>query len=302
MAECFYCGTDTKLTRAHLFHQDIRAALPNESTEVTLAASSAGGGLVQDLIYTGDVRELNVKKLCDPCNRLWMEPIERAASPIIEALMGGLGAPPPKDLFRLAHWATIVGALATQTGPSFDIPVEHRREIRFTRTGQPRNFGTHLILTLDTYPGTQFDFMRFESEPGATDGGASWFSALHAGPVVIVSAEFTVNTMIARELHYSGFESYLGAVSSNLACIPPAIRNGRALVPGLNCPTHFAVQTMCRSLAGPDVSYVDTAHGGSLVSTDTKTWTHPKPFDYDGTLVDMRSQLDLSYLDGVFEA
>ena len=216
MAECFFCGTDAKLTRAHLFHQDIRAALPNESTEVTLAASSIAGGLVQDLIYTGDVREMNVKKLCGPCNRLWMEPIERAVGPIIKALMGGHGAPPPKDLFRLAHWATIVGALATQTGPRFDVPVEHRRQIRFTRTGQPRDFGTHLILTLDTYPGTQFDFMRFETEPGSTDGGVSWFSALHAGPVVIISAEFRVNTMIARELHYSGFESYLGVEQPRL--------------------------------------------------------------------------------------
>lgn len=132
MAECFYCGTNTKLTRAHLFHQDIRAALPNESSEVTLAASSIrAGGLVQDLIFTGDVREMYVKKLCDPCNRLWMEPIERAAGPIVESIMGGRGAPPPRDLFRLAHWATIFSALATQTGPSFDVPVEHRRQIRW---------------------------------------------------------------------------------------------------------------------------------------------------------------------------
>lgn len=299
MAECFYCGTDTKLTRAHLFHRDIRAALPNESTEVTLAASSIrAGGLIRDHIYTGDVREMYVKILCDPCNRLWMEPIEKAASPIIKSIMDTRRVPPTKDLFRLAHWATIVGALATQTGPSFDVPVDHRRQIRFTRTGQPREFGTHFIWTLDTYPGTQFDFMRFEVDSSANEAGVSWFSALHAGPVVMISAEFVVNAGIARELHHSGIESYLGTVSSNLLCIPDAVRSGRSVVPGLMSPSHFAVQELYRKLAGPNVSYVDT-HGSSLVSTDTKTWTHPEAFDYDGTLVDMRSQVDLSYLDGV---
>jgi len=120
VAECFYCGTDTKLTRAHLFHQDIRAALPNESTEVTLAASSIrAGGLIRDHIYTGDVREMYVKILCDPCNRLWMEPIEKAASPIIESIMDTRRVPPTKDLFRLAHWATIVGALRNADRPQF---------------------------------------------------------------------------------------------------------------------------------------------------------------------------------------
>jgi hypothetical protein len=48
MAECFYCGTDAKLTRAHLLHQRIREALQNESMEVTLGSSSVrSGGLIE---------------------------------------------------------------------------------------------------------------------------------------------------------------------------------------------------------------------------------------------------------------
>lgn len=301
MAECFYCGTDAKLTRAHLFHQRIREALQNDSTEVTLGLSSVrAGGLARDLLYRGDVREIHVRALCDPCNSRWMEPIERAAGPILESIMQGRGLPQPRELFRLAHWYTVVGALATQTSRRFDVPVEHRRMIRFTTTGQPRDFGTHFIWTLDTYPGAQFDFMRFETGSGTEEHGVSWYCALHAGPVVMISAEFVVNTMIARELHHSGVESYLGTVSSNLLWIPNAIRTGRRDSAGLVTPTHHAVQETYRNVAGRDVKYVET-QGSSLVSMDEARETYPRGFDYGDGLIDIRSELDLSYLDGVFE-
>ncbi|TDP31471.1 hypothetical protein [Nocardia ignorata] len=302
MAECFYCGTDEKLTRAHLFHQRIREVLANESEGLTLASSSVrSGGVERDLLRPGDVREMNVKILCVRCNSRWMEPIEKAAAPVLGSIMRGIGVPPPRDLFRLAHWSIVVGALATQTGTRFDVPVEHRRQIRFTATGQPQYFGTHFIWTLDTYPGVQFDYMRFDARSEAGERGVSWYSALHAGPLVMVSAEFVLNTMIARELHHSGIESYLGTVSSNLVCIPEALRTGRRQsAVGSVSPSHGAVQELYRKVAGPDVEYVPT-HASSLASMDE--WKeHPSAtFDYGDTLVDMRSELDLSYLDGVFE-
>lgn len=301
MAECFYCGTNAKLTRAHLLHQTIREALANESTNVTLGSSSARSrGLDRDLLYSGDAREIQVKNLCEQCNSRWMEPIEQAAAPIIEGIMDGRGMPPPKDLFRLAHWSTIVGALATQTGSRFDVPVEHRRMIRFTRTGQPVDFGTHFIWTLDSYPGVQFDFMRLEFAPASEGPAASWYSAFHAGPLVMISAEFTVNTMIARELHHSGFQSYLGTVSSNLLWVPGGFRTRARPPAGLICPSHRAVQETYRKVAGPDATYIKT-QGSSLVSIEEKKYTYTQPFDYQDGLVDMRSELDLRYLDGVFE-
>jgi hypothetical protein len=229
-----------------------------------------------------------------------MEPIEQAAAPIIEAIMHGRGMPPPKDLFRLAHWSTVVGALATQTASRFDVPVEHRRMIRFTRTGQPGDFGTHFIWTLDSYPGVQFDFMRLEFAPAAEGRGASWYSAFHAGPLVMISAEFTVSTMIARELHHSEFQSYLGTVSSNLLWVPGGFRSRAGPPAGLISPSHQAVQETYRKIVGPDAKYTKT-QGSSLVTLDEKKYIYPQPFDYEDDLVDMRSELDLSYLDGVFE-
>jgi hypothetical protein len=300
MAECFYCGIDAKLTRAHIFHQRIREALQNESTGVTLGSSTVrSGGLDRDLLYPGDVREIYVKNLCEHCNSRWMEPIEQAAGPPSSNQSCEVGDFHSQE--TCSGWSTVVGALATQTGGRFDVPVEHRRMIRFTTTGQPLDFGTHFIWTRDTYPGAQFDFMRFEIGPGAGEREVSWYSALHAGPVVMISAEFTVNTMIARELHHSGFQSYLGTVSSNLLCIPDAIRTGRGLTAGLVSPSHQTVQEAYRKVAGRDVQYVDT-QGGSLVSIDEMRWSYPEKFNYGDTLVDMRSELDLSYLDGVFES
>ncbi|PPJ36398.1 hypothetical protein C5E45_20325 [Nocardia nova] len=270
---------------------------------MTLGSSSVrSGGVERDLLRPGDIREMNVKILCVQCNSRWMEPIEKAAAPILESIMRGEAFPPARDLFRLAHWSTVVGALATQTGSRFDVPVEHRRKIRYTTTGQPQDFGTHFIWTLDTYPGARFDFMRFETGSDAEERGVSWYSSLHAGPLVMISAECTVNTMIARELHHSGIESYLGTVSGHLLCIPDAIRSGRRQSSaGLVSASHHTVEETYRKVAGPDVEYVDT-HGGSLVSIDEWRWRHPEKFHYGDTLVDMRSQLDLSYLDGVFES
>lgn len=304
MAECFYCGTDEKLTRAHLFQQRIREAIPNESEEVTIARTSVkSGGIERNLLFPGDVRETHVKNLCTQCNSRWMEPIEQAAGPILESIMQGGGFPPRSDLFRLAHWFTIVAALATQTSGQFDVPVEHRRAIRFTRTGQPLDFGTHFILTADTYPGTKFDFMRFEIGQDAKEPAVSWFCALHVGPLVMISGEFTVNTMIGRELHQSRFQSYLSTASSNLLYIPHAICTGQLKSTGglLVQPSHHETQEMYRTVAGRDVKYVDT-HGGPLVSMDERTWFHPEGFDMGEGLVDARASLDLSYLDGVFES
>lgn len=300
MAECFYCGSDERLTRAHLFQQRIREAIPNESLEITIARSSfSAGGIERDLLFPGDIRKTHVKNLCIQCNSRWMEPIEQAAGPILETIMQDGGFPETRDLFRLAHWSTVVGALATQTSSQFDVPVEHRRAIRFTRTGQPRDFGTHFIWTSDTYPDAKFDFMRFEIGQDAEEPAVSWFSALHAGPLVMISAEFTVNTMIARELHDSGIQSYLSTVSSNLLHVPDAIRTGQGKpAGGLVHPSHNAVQEIYRNIAGPDLKYVDT-HGGRLVSMDERIWIHPEGFDYNGALQDMKAQLDLSYLDDV---
>lgn len=302
MTECYYCGADEKMTRAHIFHQRIREALPNDSLEVTIGTSSVrSGGVERDLLYRGDIRNIHVKILCIRCNSRWMEPIEQAAAPIFELIMQDGGLPPTRDLFRLAHWSTIVGALATQTGSRFDIPVEHRRKIRFTRTGQPLDFGTHFIWTLDTYPGARFDFMRFEVGQDAEEPAVSWYSALHAGPVVMISAEFLVNTMISRELHNSRVQSFLGTASSNLLWVPEAIRTGQGISSGLVHPSHRAVQEIYRSVVGRDVEYVDTK-GGSLVSIDERIWRHPEGFNYGDSLIDARSDLDLSYLDGVFDS
>lgn len=117
----------------------------------------------------------------------------------------------------------------------------------------------------------------------------------------MIPAEFTVNTMIARELHHSGIQSYLSTASSHLLCIPDAIRTGRQPSAGLVTPSHRAVQEMYRNVAGHDVKYVNT-QVGPLVSLDERRWSHPEGFDNGDTLVDMRFHLDLSYVDGVFES
>lgn len=304
MAECFYCGSDKRLTRAHLFQQFIRDELQNESQDITMAHSGVDGqGLDLDRIYRGDIRSRDVKTLCQDCNGKWMEPIERAAAPALASIMRSGGFPPRSELFRVAHWAVIVNALATQTTGRFDVPVDHRRAIRYSRTGQPKNFGTHFVWTLDTYPSVTFDSMRFVvgADTEGDEQSVTWFSALHAGPIVMITSEFTLNTMIARELHLSGIESYLGTVESHLLCIPDAIRKGTASPEGLVTPSHRKVQELYRKVAGPNANYITSSAGNEMVSIDGLQWNPTYGFDYGDTLVDMRSELDLNYLDGVFE-
>ncbi|WP_141215365.1 MULTISPECIES: hypothetical protein [unclassified Rhodococcus (in: high G+C Gram-positive bacteria)] len=304
MAECFYCGSDKKMTRAHLFQQFIRDALQNESQDITMAHSGIQGqGLDLDVIYRGDIRAKHVKILCQDCNGKWMEPIEQAAAPVLASIMRDRGLPPRSDLFQVAHWAVIVNALATQTTGRFDIPVEHRRAIRYSRTGQPKNFGTHFVWTLDNHPSVTFDSMRFVvgADAEGDEQSVTWFSALHAGPLVMITSEFTLNTMIARELHLSGIESYLGTVESNLLCVPDAIRRGTASPEGLVTPSHHAVQELYRKVVGPNADYNTSSAGNEMVSIDRLQCNPTYGFDYGDTLVDVRASLDLSYLDRVFE-
>ncbi|MBY4383747.1 hypothetical protein HQO24_24455 [Rhodococcus fascians] len=148
-----------------------------------------------------------------------------------------------------------------------------------------------------------FDSMRFVvgADAEGDEQSVTWFSALHAGPLVMITSEFTLNTMIARELHLSGIESYLGTVESNLLCVPDAIRRGTASPEGLVTPSHHAVQELYRKVVGPNADYITSSAGNEMVSIDRLQCNPTYGFDYGDTLVDVRASLDLSYLDRVFE-
>lgn len=294
MAECFFCGTDETLTRAHLFQQSFRDAISMASGEVSLSASSSKEqGAYRDVLYRGDIRQSNAASLCSNCNNGWMNDIEQAAGPVFTSIMNGEGFPPPPDLFKLAHWSVVVGALASELIPRLEIPVEHRRAIRFTRTGQPTEFSTHFVWTLDYFPSFEIDIVRFEPESDVEEP-ARWCFVLHVGWLVIISASPGFGPRVSRVLHGGGIHSVLGTISSNIVYLP---KEARGATTGVLTPSHERMRELHSELFAPATEYLETKGRPVLdLHSAVGRTVNDLTFDYGDTLIDMRDNLDLSYL------
>ena len=298
MAQCFYCNADAKLTKAPLLQKEIRHSVKFQESQVSLAASSArSGGAYRDVLHNGDIRDAKVTSLCSICNNIWMNRIELAAAPIFKSIMSGEGAPPPAGLFKLAHWAVVVGALTSALFPQLTIPVEHRRAIRQTRTGQPRDFSTHFIWTDDYLPGFMFDIYRLEAD--SLEEPVRWYSVMHAGRLATISGSPFVGYRISEVLRDANIHGILGAFSSNIAYAPT--RSGVSPSTSLALPSHATVKQLHPEIGAPGARYAKTR--GSLVldfegiAVSDASMT---AFDYGDSLTDVRDHLDLSYLDGAF--
>ncbi|WP_459385247.1 hypothetical protein [Arthrobacter humicola] len=291
--ECFFCGANEKLTKAHLFQQSFRDAVNVDSDEVSLAASSVEElGVYRDLLYSGDIRQANATSLCSGCNNGWMNDIEQAAGPVFTSIMNGDGFPPPAGLFKLAHWSVVVGALASELIPRLDIPVEHRRAIRFTRTGQPTEFSTHFVWTLDYLPSFEIDIVRFAGESDLEEP-IRWCFVLHVGWLVIIVASPRFGAKVSRVLHGGGIHSVMGTISSNIVYLPQEARGASS---GVLTPSHETVRELHSKLFA-SAKYLETKGRPVLdLNSAIGRTINDLAFDYGDTLIDMRDKLDLSYL------
>jgi hypothetical protein len=229
-----------------------------------------------------------------------MNRIEVAAGPVFESIMRGNGFPPPGDLMKLAHWATVVGALSSELHSGIAIPVRRRREIRFTRTGQPSYYSTFFIWTADFLNSFQIDLFRFMGENVDDEASIGWFHLLHAGPLVAISASPDLYGRIARVLEEQGIRTVLGALSSNVIYVPRGFHE--AAQTGLGVATHQQVHDLGPVMLGTDLKYVTTANGTELVdlSSGLQLSNADYSFHFEGRLKDVRDQLELDHLAAVF--
>lgn len=301
MAECFFCGRAEKLTRAHLFQERFRQAIALGEGLVTLGSSSHRTmGVNRDLLFEGDVRQMNVTSLCSGCNNVWMNSIEVAAAPVFESIMRGEGFPPRHDLMKLAHWATVVAALSSELHPEIALPEMRRREIRFTRTGQPTFYSTFFIWAADVLQSLQTSLFRVTPEDATDEASIGWFHLLHAGPLAAISASPNLFGRIARVLEEQEIRTVLGALSSNIIYVPRGFEE--AARTGVGAPTHQQVHQLGPVMLGSDLSYKQTENGAELLdlSAGLKFSDTDFSFDFEGRLIDVRDELQLDYLASVF--
>lgn len=300
MAQCFFCGQDERLTRAHLFQSQFRDAVDGGFGTVSLSASGvAARGINRDLLFQGDIRTQHVTSLCKKCNNDWMNRIECAAAPGFESIMQNKGLPSPPELFKLAHWSTVLGILSSELHPVIEIPAARRYEVRYTPTGQPVNYATFFIWTRDYFPSLQSDFFRVVSDDSMGDDSVHWFHVLHAGPIVLVSTSPFLVSRIAKVLGDKGVQSVLGALSSNLVYVPPGLVE--ACAEGTGMPSHSELHDLLPTIVNSGLQYVETR--GSQVIDLTRGLEFKSvdfSFDFEDRLRDVRDQLDLKYLEGLF--
>lgn len=152
-----------------------------------------------------------------------MNSIETAAAPAFESRMQGDGFPPPPDLMKFAHWATVAGVLSSELHSEILIPEARRREIRFTRTGQPNFYSTFFIWTSDVLNSLQSSFFLVAGSDVQDEASIGWFHLLHAGPLVALSASPHLHGRIARVLEEHQMRTVLGAFSSNSVYVPEGL-------------------------------------------------------------------------------
>lgn len=118
---CMFCGAP-RMTKTHLIAQRaIRQHLPSTSSgiernDVWFDASSGYQARHQD--YHFDPLSQQVKRACDPCNRVWMGGIENdVAADVIALALGESRELDGRAASRLAVWATVVAMLRATQDP-----------------------------------------------------------------------------------------------------------------------------------------------------------------------------------------
>ena len=297
MAECFFCGRDEKLTRAHLFQDRFRQAIGSGEGTVRLGASSyTTDGVYRDLIFPGDIRLTKVTSLCKECNGRWMNQIEMAAAPVFESIMRGEGFPPPGQLMKLAHWATVVGALSSELIPSITIPIERRREIRFTRTGQPSYYSTFFIWTCDYLDSLQTDLFRVAGGDDQNESAVAVVPHPARWPAGRYLASPDLFGRVAAVLEERHVRAALGAFSSNIVYVPQGF--AEAAKTGAELPSHQQVHESRPVMLGTNLRYAETPNGIDLLdlSGGLKVSDVDFSYNFEGLLIDVRSQLELDYM------
>jgi hypothetical protein len=85
---CVFCQREAKLTLEHVLPSWLARHLPHAErvTSVTHSQRVEGEGL---RLWTTDVLDIKVKRVCEDCNTGWMHELEDAARPILLPLMAG---------------------------------------------------------------------------------------------------------------------------------------------------------------------------------------------------------------------
>jgi len=288
MAECFFCFSDSKLTRAHLFQRRFRDAInAHPGKQVYLSSASVSHrGINRSLAYPGDMRQLHVTALCRDCNSNWMQSIEIAAAPTFAEVVQGDRVPPPVAMLTLAHWAVVISALSSELYPALQIPKNQRREIRES-PGLPNAYSTFFIWTEDYLRSSQLDLYRAVLSASRSQSDVHWSNLLHAGYIVIIAATPDISGRIARVLAEADIHSALGFIGPTLVYVPDGWSSAMTAGPR---PTHQTVHDLGPIILGGNRSFTSAPNGQDMLdlSAGLQPVETEMSFDFSGHLFDYR--------------
>jgi hypothetical protein len=176
---CLTCGSRAKLTSAHLVGEALQKLLPASHSGTTFTLSTPGSGVRGDIEwrdYSANSLELQVKRLCEPCNRDWMGTLEGKTRDVIAAMAGGQRVRLDSDMtVAVATWSCLVAMLRStaQAGPWF-FEVEQARDVRERNAAPP---GWHVwLLRADERP----DFVARQMGAVEESTGVPWLASYFA--------------------------------------------------------------------------------------------------------------------------
>lgn len=287
MAECFFCGRDEKLTRAHLFQRAFRDVLGTGDGQTRLgSASAAVKGVQREITYGGDIRQMKVTALCGDCNGRWMNGIEVAAAPAFAAIVRDHGLPRPKELLNLAHWCVVISVLSSELHPGLVIPRPLRREVRHAPC-LPHGYATYFVWTGQDLRSIQMDLFRVADENSDGESGVHWYNLLHAGPMAAISCSPELLGRVPRVLAEAGIHSVLGCLGETVIYIP---RQFKVAMSSGDFPGHQAIHDLSPNIVTERQSFSMTPNHISLLNlSDDLIFSRPdRSFDFSGMLFDYR--------------
>ncbi len=145
---CLACGDRAALTRAHLIGRALQKLLPPSESGTTYTRSTPGSGIRGDLAWrdhSTSSLELQVKRLCGPCNRDWMGRLEAETRGVIAEMAGGKEVDlNPALAAAVATWSCLVALLrGTAEAQPWGFTEAEAREMR-RLTAPPA--GSHVWL------------------------------------------------------------------------------------------------------------------------------------------------------------
>jgi len=142
MATCIFCGTDTKLTKEHIWPDWLKNYIPKDMPNYLAAKTIESFEKASEQTVKrigGDPHSRRVKCVCGDCNNGWMSDLQQLAKPIVVPIIEGKSVTlNEKEQKIIASWSAMAVMCSEQGDPPNIAIAQGLRDILFQHHVPPK--------------------------------------------------------------------------------------------------------------------------------------------------------------------